>query len=292
MNRLMCKDIVTLDDLKQMKTPAPTATHFPVAHYEIMMEQLDQLDATGYQWKNLEIGVSHEMQRCFWIMDILSETVAKGWNSVWGGRNSHDMVYALLFLAGLGTWICANLQFTGEVQVSSKHTKHIRSRLKRMVTKGLFELTQYDAINEDRVAAYQAFELPEEEYEYIDGDVDKRAYTSSEFIHDFVIRSMDRDIIAPSAVKTVLNEWRVPKFEEFTPRTAWSLSNAYTESFKKYSNPHQLFQRGMSLTAMIDQLVDFRAPKIVEAPEDIEIDVVSRRRRVYPSVHAEERVLN
>lgn len=283
MNRLMCKDIVTLDDLKAMKTPPPTATHFPVPHYDVMMEQLDQLDATGYKWDNLEIGVSHENMRAFWIMDILSDTVAKGWNSVWGGRNSHDKTYSLLFLAGLGTWICANLQFTGEVEVSSKHTKHIFDRLKRMVTKGLFELTQFDAINEERVNAYKDYHLPQEEWSYVEEE-DSTAvkYKSSEFIHDFVIKSMDKGVIAPSAVKSVLDEWRIPRFEEFSPRTAWSLSNAYTESFKKYSNPHQLFSRGMSLTAMIDELIGFKAPEIVEAPEDIEIEVVNRSRRREP----------
>ena len=281
MERLMCNEKVTIDDLRLMKTPAPTATHFPVPHYDVMMEQLEQLDATGYKWDNLEIGVSHETMRSFWIMDILSDTVAKGWNSVWGGRNSHDKSYSLLFLAGLGTWICANLQFTGEVEVSSKHTKHIFDRLKRMVTKGLFELTQFDAINEERVTAYKDYHLPQEEWSYVEEE-DSTAvkYKSSEFIHDFVIKSMDRGVIAPSAVKSVLDEWRIPRFEEFAPRTAWSLSNAYTESFKKYSNPHQLFQRGMSLTAMVDELIGFKAPEIVEAPEDIEIDVVSRRRRV------------
>ena len=55
---------------------------------------------------------------------------------------------------------------------------------------------------------------------------------------------------------------------------------SYGPEYHIYSNPHQLFQRGMSLTSMMDQLVDFKAPEIVEAPEDIEIDVVSRRRRV------------
>ena len=150
-----------------------------------------------------------------------------------------------------------------------------------MVTKGLFELTQFDAINEERVTAYKDYELPKEDYEHVAVDGEPvLTYTSSEFIHDFVIKSMDRGVIAPSAVKSVLDEWRVPRFEEFAPRTAWSLSNAYTESFKKYSNPHQLFQRGMSLTAMVDELIGFKAPEIVEAPEDIEIDVVSRRRRV------------
>ena len=274
--------MVTMADLSKMKTPPPTATHFPVPHYDIMSEQLDQLDACGYEWKNLEIGVSHEAMRCFWILDIENPTVARGWNSVWGGRNSHDMMYSALFLAGLGVWICDNLQFTGEIKVSSKHTKHIGTRLKRMVTRGLFELTQFDAINEERHAAYEAFTLPEEEFEVIetpDETEDRVVHKSTPFVHDFVVKSMDRGVISPSSIKLVLDAWREPSFAEFQPRNAWSLSNAYTEAFKKYSNPHQLFGRGIALTSMMDELVEFTAPAIVEAPEDLDIEVVRDRRR-------------
>lgn len=276
MNRLMCKERVTMDDLNKMKTPPPTDTHFPLPHYEVLSEQLDQLDACGYTWDNLEIGVSHETMRCFWITDIANPTVARGWNSVWGGRNSHDMMFALLFLAGFGVGVCSNLQFSGEVKISSKHTKHIGSRLKRMVTRGLFELTQFDAINEDRIAAYEAFPLPEENQVQ---NLDTPTYVSSPFIHDFVVKSMDRGVISPSSIKLVLNSWREPGFPEFETRNAWSLSNAYTEAFKKYSNPHQLFGRGIALTSMMDELVGFQAPTIVEAPEDIDIEVVRDRRR-------------
>jgi hypothetical protein len=272
----MCKERVTMDDLNKMKTPPPTDTHFPLPHYEVLSEQLDQLDACGYTWDNLEIGVSHETMRCFWITDIANPTVARGWNSVWGGRNSHDMMFALLFLAGFGVGVCSNLQFSGEVKISSKHTKHIGSRLKRMVTRGLFELTQFDAINEDRIAAYEAFPLPEENQVQ---NLDTPTYVSSPFIHDFVVKSMDRGVISPSSIKLVLNSWREPGFPEFETRNAWSLSNAYTEAFKKYSNPHQLFGRGIALTSMMDELVGFQAPTIVEAPEDIDIEVVRDRRR-------------
>jgi len=276
MNRLMCKEKVTMDDLNKMKTPPPTDTHFPLPHYEVLSEQLDQLDACGYTWDNLEIGVSHETMRCFWITDIANPTVARGWNSVWGGRNSHDMMFALLFLAGFGVGVCSNLQFSGEVKISSKHTKHIGSRLKRMVTRGLFELTQFDAINEERIAAYEEFPLPEENQVQ---NLDTPTYVSSPFIHDFVVKSMDRGVISPSSIKLVLNSWREPDFPEFETRNAWSLSNAYTEAFKKYSNPHQLFGRGIALTSMMDELVGFQAPTIVEAPEDIDIEVVRDRRR-------------
>ena len=90
---------------------------------------------------------------------------------------------------------------------------------------------------------------------------------------------MDRGVISPSSIKLVLNSWREPDFPEFETRNAWSLSNAYTEAFKKYSNPHQLFGRGIALTSMMDELVGFQAPTIVEAPEDIDIEVVRDRRK-------------
>jgi hypothetical protein len=151
-----------------------------------------------------------------------------------------------------------------------------------MVTRGLFELTQFDAINEERHAAYEAFTLPEEEFEVIetpDETGDRVVHKSTPFVHDFVVKSMDRGVISPSSIKLVLDAWREPSFAEFQPRNAWSLSNAYTEAFKKYSNPHQLFGRGISLTSMMDELVEFTAPTIVEAPEDIDIEVVKDRRR-------------
>ena len=40
-----------------------------------------------------------------------------------------------------------------------------------------------------------------------------------------------------------------------------------------------LFGRGIALTAMMDELVEFQAPAIVEAPEDLDIEVVRERRR-------------
>jgi len=151
-----------------------------------------------------------------------------------------------------------------------------------MVTRGLFELTQFDAINEERIAAYEAFTLPEEEFEVIETpeeEAPKIVHKSTPFIHDFVVKSMDRGVISPSSIKLVLDSWREPRFPEFQPRNAWSLSNAYTEAFKKYSNPHQLFGRGIALTSMMDELVEFQAPAIVEAPEDLDIEVVRDRRR-------------
>ena len=88
-----------------------------------------------------------------------------------------------------------------------------------------------------------------------------------------VVRSLDLGIINSSSVQQVLKEWREPRYEAFEPRNAWSLCNAYTEVFKKYSNPLQLSERGIKLTAMLDNEVGYEAPILAEMPEDEEIIV-------------------
>ena len=57
MGHLSCSERVQLNDLKSMKTPERTETHVPIPHSVAVGEVLDQLDALGYEYDNLEIGV-------------------------------------------------------------------------------------------------------------------------------------------------------------------------------------------------------------------------------------------
>ena len=69
--------------------------------------------------------------------------------------------------------------------------------------------------------------------------------------HDLVVRSMDADAVAPSALPRVLKEYREPWHEEFMPRAAWSLYNAFTEVMKGL--PHLLPERTRALTRCFDE---------------------------------------
>ena len=284
MGHLSCSERVQLNDLKSMKTPERTETHVPIPHSVAVGEVLDQLDALGYEYDNLEIGVSHEQQRAYWLMDLTSDHIAKDWKSCLGGWNSHDKIFPYSLFAGLNVNICSNTLATGEVKVKTKHTSKVLDRLPRMVTRALYKINQHNIINKERVTKYKDFELPKEDYEFVEIPEDRKAqfpfkqeeqkvFKSTAFIHDFVVRSMDSGVISPSSIKIVLDEWRQPRYEEFAPRNAWSLSNAYTEAFKKYSNPMQLFERGAKITSAIDQLVGYEAPELEEMPEDEEIIV-------------------
>tara|TARA_B100001093_G_scaffold137106_1_gene129631 strand:- start:456 stop:773 length:318 start_codon:yes stop_codon:yes gene_type:complete len=74
---------------------------------------------------------------------------------------------------------------------------------------------------------------------------------SNERAHDLIIRSVDAEALPPSAIPKVLREWRQSWHEEFTPRTAWSLHNAFTEVMK--AKPHLIPERSRILTGVFDQ---------------------------------------
>jgi hypothetical protein len=69
--------------------------------------------------------------------------------------------------------------------------------------------------------------------------------------HDLVIKATDCRAITTSQIPGVLANWREPQYEEFRPRTAWSLFNAFTEVFKDI-NPHTAIARGDALHGLFD----------------------------------------
>ena len=273
MSTLSYHQKVTVNELQMMPTPPPTDTHVPIPHYTAVTEILNQLDKMGYEYTNLDVGVSHEQQRAYWMMDLENKSIARDWGTTIGGWNSHDKVLRYSIVAGPKLYICANQWITGEIKVATKHTSKIMQRLPRMVTRALFKLSQHDKVNTERIAYYKDHEMPTENWVFHpDGD-NQKVYDSSPQIHDMVVRSLDLGIINSSSVQQVLKEWREPRYEAFEPRTAWTLCNAYTEVFKKYSNPLQLSERGIKLTAMLDNEVGYEAPILAEMPEDEEIIV-------------------
>ena len=74
---------------------------------------------------------------------------------------------------------------------------------------------------------------------------------SDQRAHDLIIRSVDAEAIPPSSIPRVLKEYREPWHEEFMPRTAWSLHNAFTETMK--GKPHLIPERSRILTGVFDQ---------------------------------------
>jgi hypothetical protein len=150
-----------------------------------------------------------------------------------GVRNSHNKMFPAGLVAGTRVFVCDNLAFSGEVKISRKHTRFAERDLYQLTARAVGQLGNRLLDLDRRVLTYQST--------YVN---DKRA-------HDIVIRSLDAGVITTTQVPDVLKEWREPSHEEFRPRTAWSLFNAFTEAHKTVS-PHTAVRRGESLYGLFD----------------------------------------
>lgn len=219
--------------LAEIPTPAGAGMHCPIPHFELVRQTVEKLEGLGVRVDSESHGVSHGGNRYFGVFGLGTANNDDGYGLVVGLRNSHDKSYRASLALGTRVFVCDNLAFTGDVTISRKHTRWILRDLPRLMTDAVNQIVAERRTMEDRVAAYRASELNDAQ------------------AHDLIIRSLDLRIISPPRIATVLKEWRDPSHEEFEPRTAWSLFNAFTEALKEY-NVNGVYQRSQPLHGMFD----------------------------------------
>jgi hypothetical protein len=156
-----------------------------------------------------------------------------GGNTVVGIRNSHDKTFPAALALGHRVFVCDNLAFSGDVVVRRKHTRFIHRDLARLICSAVGRLTDMRVQQETRLVAYQGREIDNVQ------------------AHDLIIRALLAKIIGGEAVPRVVGEWREPRYEDFRPRTVWSLFNAFTEIMKG-TNPAAMVQRTITLHGLFD----------------------------------------
>jgi len=123
--------------------------------------------------------------------------------------------------------------FSGEVQLSRKHTRFALRDLRHLTARAVGELGGKLESLDQRILCYS------------------ETWLSDQRAHDIVIRALDAGAITTTQVPEVLHEWREPSHREFQARTAWSLFNAVTEVHKGV-NPHTVCRRGEALYGLFD----------------------------------------
>ena len=117
-------ELVHRNSLYEVPTPKPTATWFPLSHTSVLNEIEVQLRACGFRVTDEAHALSHNGDRYFGVLSVTlpSRNIADfGW--VVGLRNSHDQTYPAGLVAGTRVFVCDNLAFSGQVQISRKHTR-------------------------------------------------------------------------------------------------------------------------------------------------------------------------
>jgi hypothetical protein len=232
--------LATREEVKMTSTPSPTNTWQPIPHIELIERVEEALQLNHLEIGNVAHAISHAGARYFGLMEIRSpELTSDDYAYVLGIRNSHDKLFPAGLVIGASVSVCDNLLFSGEIRVTRKHTRFIRRDLVTLVQGSIGKLMTAWQHQDQRIERYKEHELTDEQ------------------VHDLAIRSVDVNVLPNRKLPQVLHEWREPRYEEFQPRTAWSLFNGYTEVLK--GNLAELPRRTQRLHGLLDSEVGWWA---------------------------------
>ena len=221
---------VERQEVYKTDTPAHTDTHYPIPHGVFLDNVFNTLNEVGIKTTNEHYGLNHEGNDLFALLEIEKSGDNDGngtFTNAVGIRNSHIKHFSAGLVAGGRVFVCDNLMISGEIKMNRKHTRHILKDLPnlighmvlQLVDKWLFQEVRYDAYRDTELTQSQADEL--------------------------LALSFRKGCIPGSKLQKVVNEWEEPSHEEFQPRNAWSMFNAFTEVHKE--SPSQLPNRSMRL---------------------------------------------
>jgi hypothetical protein len=220
-------------ELAQISVPAATSTHKPVPHHAIVEALVETLSFRHIGVVNEEFAVSSDGMKMFGVLDL--ETQMEGCRFSIGIRNSHDKSIRLGLTAGLRVFVCSNMAFCGDfTPVLAKHTKSLN-------------LIDTLAVGVDRIQ--RSFEPIRRQVELWRG-----MQMSDDRARLILYRAfVDEELEAPkSLLPRVHHHYFEPEYEEFSARTMWSLSNAFTSAFKTL-DPIPQFKATAKVGAFLSQ---------------------------------------
>jgi len=211
--------------LAEIVTPEATDTFRPIPHHELINTLVETLSFRHIQVVKEEYAVTPEGEKMFGLLE-LDATFLDCRFSI-GVRNAHDKSMRLGLVAGYRVFVCDNMAFQGEFHpVLAKHSK--KFNLQDALTLGVDRIQRNWTPLQEALTHRRNFELTDDQARL-------RIYEA--FIAGrFPIKLM----------KTVDREYFVPQYDEFKPKTLWSLENAFTSTFKALK-PVPQFQATASL---------------------------------------------
>jgi hypothetical protein len=205
--------LITREQLALVPTPPGTATHRPIPHHEVVDALVETLGFRHIGVHNMEFAVSEDGNKCFGLIEM--EHGFTGARFALGLRNSHDKTMRLALTVGYRVFVCDNMAFHGDFQpVLAKHTKNFN--LNRALSGGIDDMQRNFKPMVEAVDRWKDSQLSDVAAKMII----YRAFVEAELE---VPRHLDRQ---------VHEMYFDPQHDEFRPRTMWSLSNAFTSSFK------------------------------------------------------------
>jgi hypothetical protein len=227
-------------DLLLVPVPEGSGSYAPVPYDRLVEEVKLHLPRFSLNVVREDFALARDGQQMFGVLTCGNGFPAKGkeWGLALGIRSSYDRSLAVQLVAGSRVFVCDNLAFSGEVQASRKHTLHVFRDLPDLIYRMLSQVSVMRERIEGEIGAMKVRELP-------------LAHT-----HHLMVEAVKANVLPASRLPKVIEAWEEPKHEEFAPRTAWSLFNAFTE-VQKSTSPRLQMEGSLRLSSLFRRELQF-----------------------------------
>lgn len=225
-------------DLASVPVPELTGTYHPVPYSRFIEEVELHVPRFGLNVRSSAFALAREGQQMFGVLTCVNGRPADDYAVAIGIRNSYDRSLAVGLTLGSRVFCCDNLAFSGEVTMHRKHTAHVFRDLPDLIYRMLSQVSSMRERTDREITAMKVRELP------------------PAHAHHLMVEAVKASVVPASRLPKVIDAWESPVHEEFRPRTAWSLFNAFTED-QKSASPRiqmegslrlsQLFRRELQL---------------------------------------------
>ncbi|MAH32732.1 MAG: hypothetical protein CMG78_12125 [Marinobacter sp.] len=200
-------------------TPAPAGRWFPIGHNVMVSTVGRALENRGIEIASKRYDLLQDGEQFFAQYDVQGyedDSVPGGLQFQIGMRGSINKTLSEALVFGTKVMVCSNGMLAGEYLLRRKNTTTIMDDIWNLINEGIDMFTTFRTNQTDQYHRLADATLTDRD------------------AHDFVCRAL----LAEQAVTTnaeavhALKEWHDPSHDEFKPRTAWSLHNAFTEASK------------------------------------------------------------
>ncbi len=204
------------------------------------------LDGAGFQIRRTRLSLSHDDARFFSTLDLTHRVseLNGGVTLAVGIRNSTDKSFPIGFCCGTRVFVCDNLAFTSEIVVSKKHTRFGQERYLEGIGQAVSGLQQYQEAAADWIDRLHGWNL------------------SEDAANSYLLQAYETDVIGSRLLPLVIKEWRNPRFDEYKPRTGWSLWNCFTDVLSRTRQATHPAQAALT-TIQLQRLL--RPPDVLDA---------------------------
>lgn len=229
--------------LDLVHTPPANGMWHPIGHAAFVEEVYTALNTAKLGVVNEVHALARGDAHYFGIMELRAPKLDADYTTVVGLRNSHNKDFSAQLVIGSGVFVCSNLAFSGEIKVGRKHTTFIQRDLAGLVLAGIQRIPLMQRHQDMRIERYKDTTID-------DADVDH-----------LIMEMFRQDVIPPSRIRPVWDEWDNPSHEEFgdAGKTAWRLFNATTEALK--GGLARLPKATQTLHEIIDSVCEVELPQ-------------------------------